>query len=549
MVSGQISADLVEWLAADQKVCGKWRALGRRLGLGAHLALVPGVWGVTPGSRRRGQTDRQCLVGLMRLWQDRRPDTYNTKTLKWLLAAEGLHDMWMWVNMMTQESPLKREVANAVYSRVASPTSPASPSTNRVGSVSPFSSHLYSQSSNHSQDPIADGTRNHLGGGRDPASYSREPLTSSYSREATSSYSRDPPSSYSRDAPSSPYSAFFRPTPSPCSTYQDYSPYPSLSSSPASSRPPSRGSYTSDMRPASQSSDYMRGTGGGARQGAASCPSTPLSHRRMMGDWSSLTSPGSVRSPTSAPYRSTSSGSSTPATGRKGVYDLLYRPDLIKLSSPMNWGRAKREAQESGNSPIPWARSRHVSDTGTRNGYESRSRHGSGTMSPQSRLQSSGSATPRSRHHSEEASRGWHQNEDVTSRSRHRSEEWEQNPPVRGQEILQVREEARLQEAGRQLQEACDSLLQECNQESPRSVRTQLHIAVADKRPFNVRKVQSVQLDQLKTIDSPTGTSKKGSDTPPIVMPSPKKGSNNTYSEYFDNLLSLIDKASKDLSL
>ena len=68
-----------------------------------------------------------------------------------------------------------------------------------------------------------------------------------------------------------------------------------------------------------------------------------------------------------------------------------------------------------------------------------RSRHGSGTMSPHSRLQSSGSGTPRSRHHSEEASRsGWHQNEDVTSRSRHRSEEWEQNPPVRGQEILQV---------------------------------------------------------------------------------------------------------------
>ena len=74
-----------------------------------------------------------------------------------------------------------------------------------------------------------------------------------------------------------------------------------------------------------------------------------------------------------------------------------------------------------------------------------RSRHGSGTMSPQSRLQSSGSATPRSRHQSEEASRGtwhqngWHQNEELTSsRSRHRSEEWEQNPPVRGQEILQV---------------------------------------------------------------------------------------------------------------
>ena len=91
-----------------------------------------------------------------------------------------------------------------------------------------------------------------------------------------------------------------------------------------------------------------------------------------------------------------------------------------------------------------------------------------------------------------------------------------------------------------------------------RSVRTQLHIAVADKRPFNVKKVQNVHLDQLDKLDkldkldqaqTSKSTFKKGSDTPPIVMPSPKKGSNNTYSEYFDNLLSLIDKASKDLSL
>ena len=88
-----------------------------------------------------------------------------------------------------------------------------------------------------------------------------------------------------------------------------------------------------------------------------------------------------------------------------------------------------------------------------------------------------------------------------------------------------------------------------------------LHIAVADKRPFNVKKVQNVHLDQLDQLDkldnmdrldqaqTSKSSPKKGSDTPPIVMPSPKKGSNNTYSEYFDNLLSLIDRASKDLSL
>ena len=114
----------------------------------------------------------------------------------------------------------------------------------------------------------------------------------------------------------------------------------------------------------------------------ASSPPSPSSSSPTSWFWSSCS--GSVRSPTSAPYRSTSSGTSTPTTGRKGVYDLLYRfsarilpfydccllpqasrkfsqnkqtesvwghmwfacrPDLIKLSSPMNWGRAKREAQ------------------------------------------------------------------------------------------------------------------------------------------------------------------------------------------------------------
>ena len=39
-------------------------------------------------------------------------------------------------------------------------------------------------------------------------------------------------------------------------TIQDYSPYPSLSSSPASSRPPSRGSCTSDMRSPDDGDDF-----------------------------------------------------------------------------------------------------------------------------------------------------------------------------------------------------------------------------------------------------------------------------------------------------
>ena len=70
--------------------------------------------------------------------------------------------------------------------------------------------------------------------------------------------------------------------------------------------------------------------------------------------------------------------------------------------------------------------------------WNRRSGLGSETTSPQSRFQSSGSATPRSRHESD-GEPGWKQNDDpATPRSRHRTEEWEQKPPVRGQEILQV---------------------------------------------------------------------------------------------------------------
>ena len=61
-------------------------------------------------------------------------------------------------------------------------------------------------------------------------------------------------------------------------------------------------------------------------------------------------SPGSLRSPTSAPYRSTSSGSSTPVTGRKGVYDLLYRFSSLLSLNPavsdhkltINWVETKQ---------------------------------------------------------------------------------------------------------------------------------------------------------------------------------------------------------------
>ena len=49
--------------------------------------------------------------------------------------------------------------------------------------------------------------------------------------------------------------------------------------------------------------------------------------------------------------------------------------------------------------------------------------------------------------------------------------------------------------------ENANAILSFPNNYSSRSVRTQLHIAVADKRPFNVKKVQNVHLDQLDKLD------------------------------------------------
>merc|ERR1719323_2800716 len=39
---------------------------------------------------------------LLRLWSSAKPECYNVKNLKRVLAAEGLHHMWLWISLMTQ---------------------------------------------------------------------------------------------------------------------------------------------------------------------------------------------------------------------------------------------------------------------------------------------------------------------------------------------------------------------------------------------------------------------------------------------------------------
>ena len=130
-------------------------------------------------------------------------------------------------------------------------------------------------------------------------------------------------------------------------------------------------------------------------------------------------------------------------------------------------------------------------------------------------------------------------------------------------------------EGASELREACNSLLQRCQQEQgsrgemqagrsrdgpgvepgrevathrgPALQRSSLTLPVRDKRPsaasspgsqtvFSVSKVRGVRLEPMAGEEE-------------LVLPRPRRGSNNTYSEYFDNLLSLIDKAARDLSL
>ena len=79
---------------------------------GDHLDPVhPPATGRRPSHSRpprRGYSDPACLLHLLRLWKERKPETFTVRTLKSLLAAEGLHDMWMWINMMTQVTGRER---------------------------------------------------------------------------------------------------------------------------------------------------------------------------------------------------------------------------------------------------------------------------------------------------------------------------------------------------------------------------------------------------------------------------------------------------------
>merc|ERR1711976_534933 len=50
---------------------------------------------------------------LLRLWSSAKPESYTVKNLKRVLAAEGLHHMWLWISLMTQRLS-SQEIARRV---------------------------------------------------------------------------------------------------------------------------------------------------------------------------------------------------------------------------------------------------------------------------------------------------------------------------------------------------------------------------------------------------------------------------------------------------
>jgi len=341
-------------MISDEKVSARWRSLARRLGFSKHIPELE------VGSRRsnkygsRNRADRHRMQALFKLWEAHQPERYTLAGLKNLLVAEGLHDMWVWVNMMTQSSPVSAQVSDVVYRNI-----PPSPNQTPVKNVnSPYSSYF---GSGPSPGPLASPFRNIQGTPHPnvPNSYSnrgRESSTPYRGNEGSTPYRGSegstpyrgsegstpysgrsngglysPRSTPAGQVPNSPYSALFQRCESPSGQ--------STSSLYISSRESSR----HNSRPSSQMSDYYLGDylwspGPQHPREGVSCPNTPLSSRRSYSP--SMTSPGWIRSTPSTPYSPWAKNSnlvrSKSSLDKKNVFNLLYRPDLIKLSSPIN---------------------------------------------------------------------------------------------------------------------------------------------------------------------------------------------------------------------
>jgi len=124
----KISPDIEQWLLQDSQVVSKWRQLARLLDLNDGL-LECQKW-AEGRRRRRGCLEKDNMEMMLRAWKNKYPESYNILNLKSILLAEGLYDMWMWINIITQDN-------TGPCSVMSSPTPSPTPS-------SPWSRYLYS---------------------------------------------------------------------------------------------------------------------------------------------------------------------------------------------------------------------------------------------------------------------------------------------------------------------------------------------------------------------------------------------------------------------
>jgi len=133
----KISPDIEQWLLQDSQVVSKWRQLARLLDLDDCL-LECQKW-AEGRRRRRGCLEKDNMEMMLRAWKNKYPESYNILNLKSILLAEGLYDMWMWINIITQDNTGPSSV-------MSSPTPSPTPS-------SPWSRYLYSPTHRYLYSP------------------------------------------------------------------------------------------------------------------------------------------------------------------------------------------------------------------------------------------------------------------------------------------------------------------------------------------------------------------------------------------------------------
>ena len=83
-----ITPDIIQWLLLDEKVVRKWRSFAWRLGVSEYIADIEcGREGVGR-RRRRGWREKDKLEMLLRIWKEKKEDTYHIGMLKTVLAEE-----------------------------------------------------------------------------------------------------------------------------------------------------------------------------------------------------------------------------------------------------------------------------------------------------------------------------------------------------------------------------------------------------------------------------------------------------------------------------